>query len=72
MVQSVKRAADILMVLAGDGQSMTLEEVARATNLNKSTCAHIIATLCDSFLLMQRKNARSNTLNAPRSRFPWA
>ena len=48
MVQSVKRAADILMVLAGDGQSMTLEEVARATNLNKSTCAHIIATLCDA------------------------
>ena len=48
MVQSVKRAADILMVIAGDGQNMTLEEIDRATNLNKSTCAHIISTLCDA------------------------
>lgn len=48
MVQSVRRAADILMVIAGASQSVTLEEIARATNLNKSTCAHIVSTLCDA------------------------
>ena len=41
MVQSVKRAVDILTIIAGCSRSVTLEEIARETNLNKSTCAHI-------------------------------
>lgn len=48
MVQSVKRAIDILTIIAGCSRSVTLEEIARETNLNKSTCAHIVATLCDA------------------------
>ena len=47
MVQSVKRAVDILTIIAGCSRSVTLEEIARETNLNKSTCAHIVSTLCD-------------------------
>ena len=47
MVQSVKRAVDILTIIAGCSRSVTLEEIARETNLNKITCAQIVSTLCD-------------------------
>ncbi len=46
MVQSVKRAMDILVVLSNAcGRAVPLEEIAKATNLNKSTCVRLLSTL---------------------------
>ncbi len=47
MIQSVKKAADILTIIGGFDGSAMLEDIARETHLNKSTCAHILSTLCD-------------------------
>ena len=58
MVQSVKRAMDILMVLSNAyGRAVPLEEIARATNLNKSTCVRLLGTLRED-CFVQRVSAR--------------
>lgn len=50
MVKSVKKAMDILTILSNSPDStMQLSELAARTGLNKSTCAHIVDTLCESF-----------------------
>ena len=46
MVQSVKRAADILMVIAGDGQNMTLEEIARELGLPQDEVSQALDAVC--------------------------
>lgn len=46
MVQSVKRAMDILTVLSdARGGAVPLEQIALATGLNKSTCVRLLGTL---------------------------
>ena len=50
MIQSVKKAMDILTVLSATPEvPIPLGELAERTNINKSTCAHIVDTLCESF-----------------------
>lgn len=52
MINSVKRASDILLLVAGNaGKPMTLSSIAAAAGLNTSTCAHIVKTLADCGLL---------------------
>lgn len=49
MIKSVKKAMDILTILSANAETpMTLSELAEKTGLNKSTCAHIIDTMCDT------------------------
>ncbi len=48
MIKSVKKALDILSILSNSGESpITLSELSEKTHLNKSTCAHIVDTMCD-------------------------
>ncbi len=48
MIKSVKKALDILAILSAYAEKpITLSELAEKTNLNKSTCAHILDTLCE-------------------------
>ena len=50
MIQSVKKAMDLLTVLSATPEvPIPLGELAERTNINKSTCAHIVDTLCESF-----------------------
>lgn len=47
MINSVKKALDILTILSDYGETpIKLSELAEKTNLNKSTCAHIVDTMC--------------------------
>lgn len=55
MIQSVKKAMDILTVLSATPEvPIPLGELAERTNINKSTCAHIVDTLCESFYVEAR------------------
>ena len=48
MIKSVKKALDILSILSDSGEDpISLSELAEKTNLNKSTCAHIVDTMCE-------------------------
>jgi DNA-binding IclR family transcriptional regulator len=48
MIKSVKKALDILTILSNSAEDpITLSELAEKTNLNKSTCAHIVDTMCE-------------------------
>ena len=59
MIQSVKKAMDILTVLSENSdEPIMLSELAEKTGLNKSTCAHIVDTLCESFYLRPLKIGR--------------
>lgn len=50
MIMSVKKAMDILTILSGAHEvPVTLSELAEKAGINKSTCAHIVDTLCDTF-----------------------
>ena len=50
MIKSVKKAMDILTILSNTGETpITLGELASKTGLNKSTCSHIVDTMCESF-----------------------
>ena len=50
MIKSVKKAMDILTILSNTGETpITLGELASQTGLNKSTCSHIVDTMCESF-----------------------
>ena len=48
MIKSVKKAMDILTILSNSGENpISLSELSERTNLNKSTCAHIVDTMCE-------------------------
>lgn len=48
MINSVKKALDILTILSNTGEKpISLSELAEKSNLNKSTCAHILSTMCE-------------------------
>lgn len=50
MVKSVKKAMNILTILSSSGETpITLAELSERTGLNKSTCSHIVDTMCDEF-----------------------
>lgn len=50
MIKSVKKAMDILTILSDNAETpITLSELSEKTGLNKSTCAHILDTMCESF-----------------------
>jgi IclR family KDG regulon transcriptional repressor len=49
MIKSVKKATDILTVISdAQNQPINLESIAAKTKLNKSTCVHILNTLCEA------------------------
>ena len=58
-IQSVERALDILEVLATGADEMRLNEIARATHLNISTCHHLISTLLDRGYVGQNPRGRT-------------
>ena len=67
MIKSVKKAMDILTILSGNAETpMTLSELAEKTGLNKSTCAHIIDTMCDSLYVERVSRKEGYRLG------PWA
>jgi len=48
-IKSVKKATDILTLLADSPENpMRLSEISEKLCLNKATCSHILATLCES------------------------
>lgn len=67
MIKSVKKAMDILTILSANAeQPMTLGELAERTGINKSTCAHIVDTLCDSLYVERISRTKGYRLG------PWA
>ena len=52
MVKSVKKAIDILFYLSNDPENaIQLNQICKALDLNKSTCSHLLDTLCDSLMV---------------------
>lgn len=67
MIKSVKKAMDILTILSANmDEPMSLGELAAQTGLNKSTCAHIVDTLCESFYVERVSRTKGYRLG------PWA
>ena len=67
MIKSVKKAMDILTILSANAETpITLGELAEQTGLNKSTCAHIVDTLCESLYVERVSRTRGYRLG------PWA
>ena len=67
MIKSVKKAMDILTILSDNAENpMTLGELAERTGMNKSTCAHIVDTLCDSLYVERISRTKGYRLG------PWA
>jgi len=67
MIKSVKKAMDILTILSANAEEpITLGELAEQTGLNKSTCAHIVDTLCESFYVERVSRTKGYRLG------PWA
>ncbi len=67
MIKSVKKAMDILTILSASAEKpITLGELAERTGLNKSTCAHIVDTLCDSLYVERISRTKGYRLG------PWA
>lgn len=59
MIQSVQKATEILLYLSNNPEEPTsLSKIAEDLNLNKSTCAHLLDTLCDS-LMAERVSRRA-------------
>lgn len=58
-VQSVSRALDILEVLADSGGEMRLNEISAATELNVSTCHHLLTTLAERGYVSQNPRGRT-------------
>ncbi|MFP6710303.1 MAG: IclR family transcriptional regulator [Rhodospirillales bacterium] len=63
-IQSVARALDILEVLSRAEGEMQLGEIALATDLNVSTCHHILLTLMNRGYAAQNKRGRAYFLGA--------
>ena len=67
MIKSVKKAMDILTILSASAEEpITLGDLAEQTGLNKSTCAHIVDTLCDSLYVERVSRTKGYRLG------PWA
>lgn len=67
MIKSVKKAMDILTILSANAENpITLGELADQTGLNKSTCAHIVDTLCESLYVERVSRTKGYRLG------PWA
>ena len=67
MIKSVKKAMDILSILSDNAENpITLGELAEQTGLNKSTCAHIVDTLCESMYVERVSRTKGYRLG------PWA
>lgn len=67
MIKSVKKAMDILTILSASAEEpISLGELAQQTGLNKSTCAHIVDTLCESFYVERVSRTKGYRLG------PWA
>ena len=67
MIKSVKKAMDILTILSANAENpITLGELAEQTGLNKSTCAHIVDTLCESLYVERVSRTKGYRLG------PWA
>ena len=67
MIKSVKKAMDILTILSANAEEpITLGELAEQTGLNKSTCAHIVDTLCESMYVERVSRTKGYRLG------PWA
>ena len=47
MINSVKKALNILSLLAGSGSPMTITAISTEVGINRSTCSHIISTLVE-------------------------
>lgn len=63
-IQSVTRALDILEVLSMSEGEMPLNEIARMTGLNVSTCHHILLTLLTRGYVGQAQKGRSYSLGS--------
>lgn len=67
MIKSVKKAMDVLSVLSSSAEDpITLNDLAELTGMNKSTCAHIVDTLCDSLYVERVSRTKGYRLG------PWA
>ncbi len=67
MIKSVKKAMDILSILSANAEEpMSLSELAEKTGLNKSTCVHIVDTMCESFYVERVSRKEGYRLG------PWA
>ncbi len=65
MIQSVDRALSILMVVADQrGEPVPLGKIAQAVELNKSTCSHIVDTLCQRGYLCRVSHSSGYILGA--------
>ncbi len=60
--QSLKRGLRILEVIATIGSAATLAEIARKTNLHRSTAHHLLRALVEFGYLVQDNGARTYTL----------
>lgn len=58
-IQSVERALDILEALATAADDVRLNDIARATRLNISTCHHLVATLVERGYVAQNPRGRA-------------
>ena len=58
-VQSLVRAVNLLEAFAGDKAELSLKEIAEATNLSKSTCYRLLATL-EELELVERNRTRTH------------
>ncbi len=67
MIKSVKKALDILTILSNSGEKpIPLAELAKLTALNKSTCAHIVDTMCEELYVERVSRKEGYRLG------PWA
>lgn len=67
MIKSVKKAMDILTILSANVETpISLGELAEQTGLNKSTCAHIVDTLCESLYVERVSRTKGYRLG------PWS
>lgn len=65
MIQSVSRAMDILTTVSDmRGKPISLSAIAQRTNMNVSTCAHLVQTLCEKGFLSQVSRSSGYILGA--------
>lgn len=67
MIKSIKNATDVLTILsASPDVPVTLKELSQRLGMNKSTCAHILETLCESLYVEHVSRKEGYRLG------PWA
>ena len=67
LIKSVQKAIDILSILSANAEMpMTLSALAEQAGINKSTCAHIVDTLCESLYVERVSRTQGYRLG------PWA